>query len=58
MYPLDKSYINQTARRMVVWAIELSEYGLVYEHQKAIKAQALADFIVEMTKLEVTIAAH
>ena len=30
--------------------VELSEFRLIYEHQKAIKAQALADFLVEMTK--------
>ena len=45
------------AGRMVAWAIELSEYGLTYEHRKAIKAQALADFVVEMTKPEDTTVA-
>ena len=43
---------------MVTWAIELSEYRLAYEHQKAIKAQALADFVVEMTKPEDTATAR
>ena len=37
---------------MVAWAIELPEFGLIYEQWKAIKAQALVDFIVEMSKLE------
>ena len=37
---------------MVAWAIELSEFKIIYEQQKAIKTQALANFIVEMTKLE------
>ena len=32
--------------------MELSKFGLVYEQQRAIKAQALADFVVEMTKPE------
>ena len=38
--------------RMVAWAIELSKFGLIYEQRKAIKAQALTDFIVEMTQTE------
>jgi len=33
--------------RMVKWAVELAPYGLSYEPRKAIKAQALADFIAE-----------
>ncbi|XP_061373314.1 uncharacterized protein LOC133315664, partial [Gastrolobium bilobum] len=37
------------AGRMMSWAIELSEYQINYEPRTAIKAQALADFIAEMT---------
>ncbi|XP_061367151.1 uncharacterized protein LOC133310267 [Gastrolobium bilobum] len=37
------------AGRMVAWAVELSEFGITFEACKAIKAQALADFMVEMT---------
>ncbi|XP_061349029.1 uncharacterized protein LOC133318105 [Gastrolobium bilobum] len=37
------------AGRMTNWAIELSEYDITFEIQKAIKAQALADFIMELT---------
>ncbi|XP_061367257.1 uncharacterized protein LOC133310357 [Gastrolobium bilobum] len=37
------------AGRMANWAIELSEYDIVYESRKAIKAQALADFVMELT---------
>ena len=33
--------------RMVKWAIELAPYGIKYEPRRAIKAQALADFIAE-----------
>ncbi|CAA0810386.1 Unknown protein, partial [Striga hermonthica] len=36
--------------RLVKWAVELSEYAIVYEPRRAIKAQALADFIQEGTK--------
>ncbi|XP_061338845.1 uncharacterized protein LOC133285605 [Gastrolobium bilobum] len=37
------------AGRMMSWAIELSEYQIAYEPRTAIKAQALTDFIAEMT---------
>ncbi|XP_061366467.1 uncharacterized protein LOC133309691, partial [Gastrolobium bilobum] len=39
------------AGRMMSWAIELSEYQITYEPRTAIKAQALTDFIAEMTQL-------
>ncbi|XP_073120868.1 uncharacterized protein [Henckelia pumila] len=34
---------------MVKWAVELSQYGIEYRLHPAIKAQILADFLVEMT---------
>nr|XP_025632476.1 uncharacterized protein LOC112727076 [Arachis hypogaea] len=34
--------------RMMAWAIELSQYDLQYEPRHAIKAQAMANFLVEM----------
>ncbi|XP_073137716.1 uncharacterized protein [Henckelia pumila] len=34
---------------MVKWVVELSQYGIEYRPHPAIKAQILADFIVEMT---------
>lgn len=37
--------------RMVSWSIELSEFGIVYEPRRPIKAQALSDFIVELAPL-------
>ncbi|KAL0399746.1 UNVERIFIED_CONTAM: hypothetical protein Sradi_2317900 [Sesamum radiatum] len=33
---------------MVKWAVELSEHGIEYRPRPAIKAQALADFMVEL----------
>ncbi|XP_016172873.1 uncharacterized protein K02A2.6-like [Arachis ipaensis] len=36
------------AGRMMTWAIELSQYDLQYEPRHAIKAQAMADFLVEV----------
>ncbi|KAL0378352.1 UNVERIFIED_CONTAM: hypothetical protein Sradi_3140700 [Sesamum radiatum] len=38
--------------RMTKWAIELSEHGIEFEARPAIKAQALADFISELTGRE------
>ncbi|XP_015935317.1 uncharacterized protein LOC107461349 [Arachis duranensis] len=35
--------------RMMTWAIELSQYDLQYEPRHAINAQAMADFLVEVT---------
>ncbi|XP_025670295.1 uncharacterized protein [Arachis hypogaea] len=37
------------AGRMMTWAIELSQYDLHYEPRHAIKAQAMVDFLVEVT---------
>ncbi|XP_073119546.1 uncharacterized protein [Henckelia pumila] len=34
---------------MVKWAVELSQYGIEYRPRPAIKAQIMADFLVEMT---------
>ena len=32
---------------MTVWLVKIGEYSLKYEPRKAIKAQALVDFIAE-----------
>ncbi|XP_025703666.1 uncharacterized protein [Arachis hypogaea] len=37
------------AGRMMTWSIELSQYDIRYEPRQAIKAQAMADFLVEVT---------
>ncbi|XP_072071627.1 uncharacterized protein [Arachis hypogaea] len=37
------------AGRMLAWSIELSQFDIKFEHRYAIKAQAMADFIAEMT---------
>ena len=48
--PIKKSMNNPEAvRRMVQWAIELSQFNIEYHPRTAIKAQALADFIAEFT---------
>ncbi|CAL2247523.1 unnamed protein product [Prunus armeniaca] len=37
------------SQRLMKWAIKLSQYDLLYQPKAVIKAQALADFIVEFT---------
>ncbi|XP_072066966.1 uncharacterized protein [Arachis hypogaea] len=37
------------AGRMLAWSIELSQFEIKFEPRNAIKAQAMADFIAEMT---------
>ncbi|XP_073129366.1 uncharacterized protein [Henckelia pumila] len=39
----------EASGRMVKWAVELSQYGIEYRPRPAIKAQILADFLVEIT---------
>ena len=48
--PIKKSMNKpEAAGRMVQWTIELSQFDIEYHPRTAIKAQALADFIVEFT---------
>ena len=35
--------------RLLKWAVELNTFDLAFDPRKAIKVQALADFIVELT---------
>ncbi|XP_058759896.1 uncharacterized protein LOC131633201 [Vicia villosa] len=37
--------------RMLKWSLELSEFDVQYESRKALKAQALSDFVAEMTSI-------
>ena len=37
------------AVRLIQWAIELSQFNIKYRPRAAIKAQILADFIIEFT---------
>ncbi|KAL0404302.1 UNVERIFIED_CONTAM: hypothetical protein Sradi_2071000 [Sesamum radiatum] len=39
----------ETSGRLIKWAIELSEYDISYLPRTTVKAQALADFVSEMT---------
>ena len=48
--PLKKAMNKlEAAGRLIQWAVELSEFDIRYQPRNAIKAQALADFIVEFT---------
>ncbi|XP_022859516.1 uncharacterized protein LOC111380239 [Olea europaea var. sylvestris] len=41
---------TDASRRLLKWAIELSEFDLTFRPRHAIKGQTLADFMVEFTK--------
>ena len=42
----------ETSGRLVKWAIELSEFDIIYKLRTMIKGQVLADFINEFTSTE------
>ncbi|KAL0462963.1 UNVERIFIED_CONTAM: hypothetical protein Slati_0183900 [Sesamum latifolium] len=42
-----------TSRRLVKWAVELSEYDISYLPRTTIKTQALADFVSKMTEMTI-----
>ncbi|KAK3026499.1 hypothetical protein RJ639_041796 [Escallonia herrerae] len=48
--PLRKVLLSpEASRRLVNWSVELGEFDIEYKPRTTIKAQALADFIVECT---------
>jgi len=49
-HPLKKAMNKLEAfGRLIQWAVELSEFDVQYKPREAIKAQVLANFIVEFT---------
>ncbi|XP_075658589.1 uncharacterized protein LOC142628360 [Castanea sativa] len=51
--PLWRAMSNpETAGRMALWAIEISEYDIQYQPRTVVKGQILADFIAEFTTAE------
>ena len=52
-YPMKQVlYKPETSGRLMKWAIELSEFDIIYKPKIAIKGQVLADFIMEFTSVE------
>ncbi|KAK1555843.1 hypothetical protein Q3G72_032118 [Acer saccharum] len=45
----------ELSRRLTKWAIELSEFDIKYTPKTSLKGQAVADFIVEFTKLDMEV---
>ncbi|KAK4394062.1 hypothetical protein Sango_1877000 [Sesamum angolense] len=57
VYYVSKLLANpKLSERMVKWAVELSEYGIEFHSRPAIKAQVLADFVVELAYEEASIS--
>ena len=54
-YPM-KQILNkpETSRRLMKWAIELSEFDIRYKSRIVVKGQILADFIIEFTPAQST----
>ena len=48
----------EASRRLIKWAIELSEFDIRYKPRTMIKGQVLADFIMEFTPTETVEAAQ
>ena len=49
-HPLKKAMNKlEAVGRLIQWTVELSKFDIRYQPRHAIKAQALADFIVEFT---------
>ena len=42
----------ETSGRLMKWAIELSEFDIIYKPKITIKGQVLADFVMEFTSAE------
>ena len=44
----------KTFGRLIKWAIELSEFDIIYKPRTTVKGQILANFIMEFTSVEPT----
>ena len=54
-YPMKKILHKlETSRRLIKWAIELSEFDIRYKPRTTVKWQILVDFIMEFTPVEST----
>ena len=48
----------EVSRRLMKWAIELSEFDIRYKPKTTIKGQVLADFVMEFTPMELAQTTH
>ena len=54
-YPMEQVlHKPETSGRLMKWAIELSEFDIIYKPKTAIKGQVLANFVMEFTSTEPT----
>ena len=54
-YPMKQIlYKPETSGRMMKWAIELSEFDIIYKPRTAVKGKILIDFIIEFTPAKTT----
>ena len=54
-YPMKQGlHKPEASGRLMKWAIELSEFDIIYKPKTAIKGQVLADFVMEFTSAELT----
>ena len=54
-YPMkQKLHKPKTSRRLMKWAIDLSEFDIRYKSRTTVKGQILADFIIEFTPAQST----
>ena len=52
-YPMKQvQHKPETSGRLMKWAIELSEFDIIYKPKTTIKGQILADFVMEFTSVE------
>ena len=57
-FPLGEVIQNREATgRIVKWALELMDQGIMYAPRTAIKSQVLADFVAEWTEIQMPPAA-
>ena len=52
-YPMKQVlHKSETSGRLMKWALELSEFDIIYKPTTTIKGQVLADFVMEFTSTE------
>ncbi|GKV28954.1 hypothetical protein SLEP1_g37938 [Rubroshorea leprosula] len=49
---------SECSGRLIKWAVELGEFQITFQQRSSIRAQALADFVVECTSASETVASE